>query len=199
MSRANGESTSGSQGDVRTYFGSWASGEETTDDGKISVNLQKTFWQHALGIWQRMKDDQALRTQEECALVLVCVGTSLSQLLGQNAHRLPNVDSSRRTQPPKDIFRIVLSDPSMQPTMDNMRPKPKDILDRFNELIEAYDDVRHFGPCKHEKVGELDFNLLTEFMKTAQTVWTLMIQRAFRDKNEVPEKQLELFHNEFEV
>ena len=76
-----------------------ASGESEAD-GRVYVNLQRGAWRRAVEAWLELKINPGARTKEACVNVIVHLGQSLSDLLGQNIPPEKMKDGEERTPSP---------------------------------------------------------------------------------------------------
>src|SRR5208337_1741590 len=110
------------------------------DNPTHSSNLQLFSLRQAHRYWDELQGRKATLTphqvKEYLVFVVVCAGTSISQLLGQNAVHSGtgnNVDS------PKLLFCRVFGEGHSKE------------LD-FKTFIKLYDDCRHFGSPKYPRI-----------------------------------------------
>jgi len=106
---------------------------------------------------------------ERAAMCVTDLGTSVSQLLGQN------FATEDRIPAPTELFIRLLNAARKKGVTI-----PETIEDRFSALIKAYDQLRHFGPSKHQSVREalnndFDNQRLAEYFTVAQETWRLVL------------------------
>jgi len=109
------------------------------------------------------------RKKERMVFILSCLGLSLSQLLGQNC---PSPDKEW-IDAPGDLLCRILGASDIEQT------KHTRLTQRFQEFLEYYDAVRHFGlnrdGTKHAKVDSLTFEKMSNFKDLAIEIWDTMI------------------------
>lgn len=110
------------------------------------------------------------RITERCVVIVDLLGLSLSQLLGQNF--FSGIDN--KVPGPRHLWTSFLGVAEF--------PNKKDINCKFRQLMNFYDDCRHFGIPKHCKINELSFELTGEFVKLALDIWDLVCDH-FNSKN----------------
>lgn len=147
---------------------------ELDSDGPDVSNLQRRFWELAVGSFDKIKEhwnqdavsddteepETAPRYQSQdfevdAAVAIVLAGTSISELLGQN----------------------VAADGSFVPDIIKAwskfhgTPPPQDLKD----FVTLYEALRHFGPPKHEAVRNITEEGFCNHLRAAQDVWTSVL------------------------
>ncbi|HBC88826.1 MAG TPA: hypothetical protein DCZ94_17930 [Lentisphaeria bacterium] len=131
------------------------------------TNIQLELWRLAVVKYEEIKDhseEVVLKKSDFIVLAsvtLILAGSSLTQLVGQNA-----IFAGSRVPSPADELEKQL------------RKTSPDLCDRIKEFIFFYDDIRHFGKPKHTKVEALNEKLLAQFMKDIQEVWIFYLNKA---------------------
>ena len=151
------------------------------------TNLQLYSLRQAAKCWNEIVADISAHGEteiddlkERLVFIVNCFGLSLSQLLGQN---WPSTDQKRIDNPDKLLSNILNS--------SNIgRVDKKRLYNGFQDLIEVYDAIRHFGKVKNDKnyklVHELDLSTSDRFRKITINLWdtVIAIQRS-HDLNEI--------------
>jgi len=135
-----------------------------------SSNLQLFSLQQAYQYWYELQEAKPRLTShqitEYLAFIVVCSGTSLSQLLGQNAnHPKEHIDS------PKKLFLRVFG---------SGHPKWSE-FDAFNRL---YDDCRHFGFPKYPSVISLTEEDCHKHLELVVALWDEIVKRYCDEGND---------------
>ncbi len=184
-----------------TIYCHLASGE---DPEKVTVNLQRFFWIQARNPWFDIKNDPSKQKKEYYAFVIILIGVSLSNLLGQNIAPEHNSKGQARTPGPLSALKILLSERANYALSPNFESdfKAEHIIKNFKELynefaqiIRIYDATRHFGPAKTNILHALNFDKVTYFMRVAKCIWESVINLKFAYN--APSDQLELFNEDF--
>lgn len=155
----------------------------------LSTNLQLYFIRHATDGWNRLLQATTARgfdavddLKERLAFIVVCLGLSLSQLLGQNS---PSSDKDRMDQP-KTLLRNILARSHVD------RTKRRQLNSTFKDFLSYYDSVRHFGKNRNERnyriIDKLTMQELGRFCRMTIEVWDAVID-IYRDddKNDLHE------------
>jgi hypothetical protein len=128
-----------------------------------SSNFQLFSLRQAFKYWEELPKAkrEAPEIREYLAFIIVCAGTSISQLLGQNAvHPGPG----DYVQPPKQLFLKVFG---------KQHPKRK----HFVEFIDVYDDCRHFGLPKHPKINALTKKNCQGYLNLIVFLWDEVVNK----------------------
>jgi hypothetical protein len=126
-------------------------------------------WKNLCALRRRHGKNQVPEEKERLVFVLVCLGLSLSQLLGQQS-------SAKNLPPPKKLLDEVLSGSSVNET------ERCQLRDKFADLVTYYDASRHFGKSKHSIIDRLTFDKVDKFVDTTLEVWNLVITRYRSDR-----------------
>ena len=147
------------------------------------VNLQLGFWRDAVNMFQHVETQgrKCAVEDEDCsggsddyttdefivdaARGVVLAGISLSILVGQNVE--PEERGKRRVTPKLTTALTDLLGP---------------LDDRAREFIQMYDDIRHFGQAKYERINGLTEERYCEFMTTAQSLWKKVLAKITMDE-----------------
>jgi hypothetical protein len=137
-------------------------------DGPDIANLQRHFWRHAIWHFREIQNkwrefavpddtepEDPLYTQNEflvdAAVAIVLAGTSIAELVGQNLE-----PEGGKTPDLRPGLRTLLG-PEYDSTVD--------------QFVSVYDNLRHFGPAKHDAIFGITEEALCEHMTTAQNIW----------------------------
>jgi hypothetical protein len=119
-----------------------------SEGSALSTNLQLYSLREAAKGWNDLVETITLRglggvdeLKERLVFILVCLGLSLSQLLGQNS---PFPDRDRMDQP-----GALLSNILARSHVD--RTTRRRLYSTFQDFLSYYDSVRHFGRDRDEK------------------------------------------------
>lgn len=107
------------------------------------------------------------RIRERCVVIIDLLGLSLSQLLGMNY-----ISPSAKIPPPRELLKSFLD------RIDVENEKKKEIAKKFSDFIDFYDDCRHFGSSKNDKIEELSFSLTIDFFSLAIEIWDIVCNHA---------------------
>jgi hypothetical protein len=152
--------------------------------GLLDTNLQLYSLQQAANGWNDLVKTIAARgldsvdnLKERLTFILSCLGLSLSQLLGQNS---PSPDKDKVDQPGKLLQNILVRshvDPTTQLRLNST----------FQEFLEYYDSVRHFGRARNEKkhrtIDRLTTQEVDRFRRMTLEVWDAVIAM-YRDDDQ---------------
>jgi hypothetical protein len=135
----------------------------------IGTNLQLYSLRQAWRCWQDLTSQKDLvgegKIRERCVVIVDLLGLSLSQLLGQNTpHTSPRIPAPRKLLP---VFLDQTTIPEAQ---------KNSLITRFNDFLNTYDDCRHFGIPKHEKLNNLDLKATESFFNLAIQIWDMVIE-----------------------
>lgn len=143
----------------------------------VGTNLQLHALRQAWRLWEELrtkKDSLSLsRMRERCVVIIDLLGLSLSQLLGQNLssfsdHRVPSL---------KDLWGQLMD-------VARIPSRCKTEIDKkFKKFVLFYDDCRHFGISKHEKINKLTVEATSGFMKLALDIWDVVCDHFRTDDN----------------
>jgi len=143
----------------------------------VGTNLQLHALRQAWRLWEELrskKDALGLsRMRERCVVIVDLLGLSLSQLLGQN------LSSSSEWRVPflKDLwgrFKDVARIPNKCQT---------EIDKKFQDFMAFYDDCRHFGISKHEKINKLTAEATAGYIELALDIWDAVCDHFRADDN----------------
>ena len=148
---------------------------EVDSEGPDVSNLQRRFWTLAVDAFEQIKEhwrrdavsDESEEPEDtpgyvaqdfevDAAVAIVLAGTSISELLGQNAEarglRVPGITEAWQeihgTQTPQAL----------------------------SDFVGFYDALRHFGEPKHEAVRSITEEGLCRHLQTAQDVWVSVLR-----------------------
>jgi len=134
----------------------------------IGTNLQLYSLRQAWRCWQDLssKKDQLGegKIRERCVVTVVLLGISMSQLLGQNTPL-----TSDTIPPPRRLLQKFLD----QTAISNAQKE--NVIDRFGNFMDMYDDCRHFGPPKHQKLDSLDLKATESFVDLTIEIWDIVL------------------------
>jgi hypothetical protein len=142
--------------------------ELSSENPGVVWNLQLHFWRNAVEHFRAIQeawDDYEAREvifEVDACMVIVLAGTSVAQLLGQQ-YDGPGMPAPRRLFQGK-ISGVDLSSLGF----------PSDLPARFEDLLDTYDAIRHFGEPKHEKIRAITEQKLCDLLNTARQVWRLI-------------------------
>jgi hypothetical protein len=131
----------------------------------VGTNLQLHSLRQAWRLWGDLRKRPGLlnpsRITEHCVVIIDLLGLSISQLLGQNfSHSLKGKIPSL-----ENLWKSLLGVVSLQ------KDKKKSINHRFLEFLAFYDDCRHFGAVKHDKIDTLTIEATAEYVELALDIW----------------------------
>ena len=143
----------------------------------LRTNLQLYSLRQAAIGWNDLIQASATREldgvddlTERLAFILVCLGLSLSQLLGQN---LPSSDNDRMDQPGALLGKILARSRVDWTTRRRLN-------NTFAKFLPYYDSVRHFGKNRDEKnyrtIDRLTRQELDRFCRMTIEVWDVVIE-----------------------
>ena len=146
------------------------------DSNGLETNLQLHALteanRHWLEVVREVDELPESRIRERCVFVVSALGLSLSQLLGQN---VPT--GKPRVGPPRQLLASFLSG-----TRLDERDR-EDLTARFDDFLDAYDGIRHFGPPKHEIISKLDIQRTRTFVSLTLEIWNVVLAH-FRRMND---------------
>jgi len=151
--------------------------EVSSEEPNCSSNLQLFSLRQAFRYWTELQRDKAILTPhqvtEHLVFIVVCAGTSISQLLGQNA-----VHSKRgtRVDPPKLLFHRVFGAGHSKKSV-------------FEGFIDLYDDCRHFGSPKYGSIASLTEADCAQHLDLIVALWDEMVKK-YRDEGSDTEDEL---------
>ena len=150
------------------------------------TNIQLHFWQQAIRKYnlleQQSLDEDSDYDQDflvEAIEILILVGSSLTQLIGQNAYFSQKNINDEWVPTPQKLLSQEFS---------NEEPLYNDCI----TFMTFYDDIRHFGEPKHRSVDNFSEEKFVEYMNTAQELWVYFLR-----KNGL--KITDDFKNEFKI
>jgi hypothetical protein len=151
------------------------------DSEEHVYNLQLAVWKCAVKQWRELPEEYDIdryRFAESLCVIMVLMGTSMSQLLGQktgqcSGDRVPGVACM--------LKKLEICG------------KLQSVLDEFNT---TYEDLRHFGFPKHEPMR----SLLEERLCASFEGWASAVQRLWIEVGQ-PEKDTinEWFSEDFRI
>jgi len=155
---------------MRYYCRSFSAGSP------LSTNLQLYFLQRAAECWNKLDQEITERgidgvkdLKEKQGSIIVSLGLTLSQLLGQNS---PSPDKIKMDPP-----GILLSNFLARSKVD--RNTQRRLNKTFGEFLPYYDSVRHFGINKGENhyqtLERLTLAELSRFCCMSLEVWDAVI------------------------
>jgi len=113
---------------------------------------------------------------EYLVFIVVCAGTSISQLLGQNAE---HSTTGTRVDSPKDLFDRVFGKGHSKRAV-------------FRPFIDLYDDCRHFGSPKYPSITALNEAKCEQHLELIVALWDEMVKK-YRDEGNDTEDKLAEF------
>ena len=141
-----------------------------------SSNLQLFSLRQAFRYWKELQENKATLTPhqvtEYLVFILVCTGTSISQLLGQNA---VHTATGTRVDPPKRLFNQVFG---------SGHSKEGD----FKTFIDLYDDCRHFGSPKHPSIASLTEAECAQHLHLVVALWDEIVKKYREEGNDTEDK-----------
>jgi hypothetical protein len=161
------------------YYRLYTSGDET--------NLQVYSLQQAAKYWNDLINDRSKFGEEEIpdlrerlVFIVNCLGLSLSQLLGQN-WPCPNKDE---IDDPGTLLGSILKHAIID------RPEQKRLNKGFQEFLEYYNAVRHFGLNRdqqtYDKVDEITLIKVLAFRNLCVEIWdTILNIFKLNDENDL--------------
>ena len=137
----------------------------------LNTNLQLYFLRKASEAWNEPEVEDI---KERRTFILVCLGVSLKQLLGQNP---PSPEIKKKVDEPGVLLGKILKDVD--------RPTRARLNNTFRDFLRYYGSVRHFGKNKDEMnyqiIDKLTRQELARFCRMAIQVWDLVIAIYRRD------------------
>ena len=138
------------------------------ESGGIGTNLQLHSLREAWRFWQDLqckKDSLSeSRIRERCVVIVALLGLSVSQLLGQNVSI-----NSKDVPAPRTLLQTFLNKTSLP------KQRKTSVIKRFNHFLNFYDDCRHFGAPKHERIGRLSLQNTKDFLCLTIEIWDLVL------------------------
>ncbi len=101
------------------------------------------------------------QVKEYLVFIVVCAGTSISQLLGQNA---VHSGTGNRVDSPKILFDRIFG-------AGHLREE------RFNTFIDLYDDCRHFGSPKYPSIASLTEAECEQHLSLIEALWDEIVMK----------------------
>lgn len=136
---------------------------EVSSEDPNSSNLQLFSLSQAFRfyrIFQRIKPTISAPQQTEYLIfIIICLGTSISQLLGQNAS---TPQSGTHIGTPKQLFDQIFG---------GSHPKRNNFL----HFIDIYDACRHFGSPKHRVLNSLTAPDCDAFLDLIVDLWDELV------------------------
>lgn len=172
-------------------------------DEDFLYNLQLVFWDLAVekfrGIQQKAKksgvcaghnpdnyfDEDFL---EDACVVIVLLGTSLTQLLGMQ-DKFKGVPEDKLPEPYQLLCQLT-SRISVE-NQDVIRSTKK----RFEKLVTVYNRIRHFGLAHEATARNITYASLCGFMNTGRDVWIVVKQITERQGKPFANTELPKFLN----
>ena len=135
------------------------------------TNIQLHFWQQAINRYKELEqqslDENSDYGQDffvESIEILILVGASLTQLIGQNADfTQKNINDEWVRGPAKLLLKEF--------------PNKSTLYDKCMTFMTFYDDIRHFGEPKHRSVDNFSEEKFVEYMNTAQELWVYFLRK----------------------
>jgi hypothetical protein len=103
------------------------------------------------------------RIRERCAFIVACLAMSLVQLLGQNY-------SSHGTETFPALMRRFLGQAGID------RERRRSLNKRFDDFVETYNGIHHFGPHRHALIASLDYAKTERYVDLTMEVWDLVVE-----------------------
>jgi hypothetical protein len=131
----------------------------------VGTNLQLHSLRQAWRLWGDLRQKQGFlkpsRITERCVVIIDLLGLSMSQLLGQNFSRSlePRIPSL------ENLWKSFLGVVSLT------EEKKESLKHRFQAFLVFYDDCRHFGTAKHDKIDTLTLEATVEYVELALDIW----------------------------
>ncbi|WP_431023944.1 hypothetical protein [Halomonas sp. H5] len=144
------------------YYHLDSSGCEDTNLQLYSLKQAKLQWDEL----ERKVSNVGLvsNLHERCVFIIIILGVSISQLLGQN-----NPYPSNRVPTPKDIFKSLVQKHSLSDTL----------ISEFENFIDAYNSCRHFGlttdGSRHAQVSKFTYEETLNLYNFGLKVWDVVI------------------------
>ncbi len=151
---------------------------EISSESVYSSNLQLFSLRQAYRYLKELheKECEGSKVTEYLVFIIVCAGTSISQLLGQN---VKHSSTSTKVPPPKRLFDEIFG---------NAHSKAKD----FEAFIDLYDDCRHFGSPKYPSIKNLTIEKCECHLNLVTTLWDEIVEK-YRNENDTPQDDLKDF------
>lgn len=130
--------------------------------------------------------EREAKVLEVCVFIVTCLGLSITQLLGQNW----------RGGEPKVPHTKCLLKLFLQETNVIDEGNKADLERAFSDFIDTYDDCRHFGAPKHDRVATLDLRSTEQYMLLVKDIWNLVIRDRSRDDRELEIESIDDVLNE---
>ena len=155
-----------------------------SDNSIGDTNLQLHSLRKAAENWKELVDEvnevgveRVDFFKERLAFITNCFGLSLSQLIGQNSP-----PSNNRMDPLSKMFPNLLNGTDLDDVT-------KEELKRdFEDFLNYYDAIRHFGKVKYKSMDELTLYKLDNFRNMTIRIWNLVISKYRNDEeNEIEE------------
>jgi hypothetical protein len=135
-------------------------------------------WNKLVDIFNDVGIEKVNYLKERLAFITNCFGLSLSQLIGQNS---PS-SNKNRIEPLSKLFPNLLNGTDL----DDMTKEKLKIL--FEDFLNYYDAIRHFGKVKYKSIDELTLVKLDCFRIMTIRIWDLVISKYRKDEgNEIGE------------
>ena len=151
----------------------------SSEEPHYSSNLQLFSLRQAFRYWKKLENNKATLTRHEVTeylvFIVVCTGTSISQLLGQNA---VHSGTGTRVAPPKCLFDQVFG---------SGHSKKGD----FDTFIDLYDNCRHFGSPKHPTIASLTEASCEQHLDLVVGLWDEMVKKYGEEANNTEDELAE--------
>jgi len=151
---------------------------EDTNLQLYSLEKAAEEWNKIVDIVNEVGDERVNYLKERLAFITNCFGLSLSQLFGQNS---PS-SNKNRMEPPSKLFLNLLKGTDLD---DVAQEKLKSV---FEDFLNYYDAIRHFGKVKYKSIDELTLAKLDCFRSMTIEIWDLVISMYRQDEgNDIEE------------
>ena len=137
--------------------------------GNNYTNLQLYSLLQAWRLWKEVdapkRHESPGKIRERCGVVIILLGSSLYQLLGQNC---PGNEKSRKTPAGKALLNCVLE------ALNIKGHNVSELTSRFDAFVDVYDAFRHFGQLKHETIDRVTIEATREYVETTLMIWNVL-------------------------
>lgn len=163
-----------------TYYCHLDSAYNLEDTNLQLYSLEKAAdeWNELVDIVNEVGVDRVNYLKERLAFITNCFGLSLSQLIGQNSPSSNN----NRMEPPSKLF------PNLLRGTDSDDVTKERLKSEFEDFLNYYDAIRHFGKVKYKSMDELTLAKLDYFRSMTIEIWNLVISKYRKDEgNDIEE------------
>jgi len=151
---------------------------ENTNLQLYSLKKAADEWNELVDIVNKAGVERVDYLKERLAFITNCFGLSLSQLIGQNSS---SSNKNRMEQPSKLFPNLLKGTDSDDVTQEKLKSE-------FEDFLNYYDAIRHFGKVKYKSMDELTLSKPDYFRSMTIEIWNLVISKYRKDEgNDIEE------------